>query len=372
MSKNHNKMWLVVATALVIATSDSHADADSAQLRNLENRVTALEQRRGATGMINPTGRPQVKDGVDLFLYGDLIVWNAHENGLPVAVFNEGSSSNLSHSKVRTIHSHWNCGFRVGLGYNLPHDGWDLSLTWLRLYTHGSKHLSGHGEGFIFPSRVPAFDDVSLFSSAQKANSHWRLRLNQLDLDMGREFFVSKWLTLRPHFGLRTDWLHQKWNSKFSNFAGETLPNKIKLSFKDEWWGIGLEGGLDTQWGLGAGFSIFGNIAGAIIYGFHDIDMRDIDSPAQVNTLPNGELVDLDESYRISHPIFDLMMGLRYDHMFFNDRFHLGLQIGWEHHVYFSQNQFPAFVNTPSIGTVVSNQGDLAFQGWTFAVRFDF
>jgi hypothetical protein len=144
------------------------------------------------------------------------------------------------------------------------------------------------------------------------------------------------------------------------------------LNYKDEWWGLGLEGGLDTQWGLGSGFSLFGNISGAILYGFHDIDFKDKDAPRQRNTNGKGEVIDLDSSYRISHPILDLMMGLRYDHMFYNDRFHLGLQLGWEHHIYFSQNQFPVFTDNAAIGNFVSNQGDLSFQGWTIAARFDF
>jgi hypothetical protein len=372
MQKNLKKMWPAAAASLVAAASIVNADVDSAQMRNLENRVNALEQRRGASGMINPPGRPQVKDGVDLFLYGDLLFWNAHENGLAVAVANKGSSANLSNSKTKTIHSEWDFGFRIGLGYNLPHDGWDLSLSWLRLNTYGRKHIRAHGDTFIFPTRAHPADDLALFSGASKAHSHWKLRFNQLDLDVGREFFVSKWVTLRPHFGLRTDWVHQKLRSDFRNLNIAPVPNKLDVNYKDKWWGIGLEGGLDTQWGLGGGFSVFGNITGAILYGFHDIDFDDNDTPPQLNTNPKGNFADLGYSYRISHPILDLMMGLSYDYMFCNDRFHVGLQVGWEHHIYFSQNQFPAFVSDTAIGNFVSNQGDLAFQGWTFGARFDF
>jgi hypothetical protein len=378
MQKKLKKTWPAAAASLIAATSFINADVDSAQMRNLENRVNALEQRRGASGMINPPGRPQVKDGADLFIFGDLIYWNAHENGLPFAIKNAHSSNvieplnfNLADSKVKSIHSDWNCGFRVGVGYNLPHDGWDLSLSWLRLYTHGHKHTRAHSDELIFPTRAQPQDSLVNFAGANQAKSHWRLRFNQLDLDLGREFFVSKWLTLRPHFGLRTDWVHQKWNSTFRNFVF-AIPSKLELDYKDEWWGMGLEGGLDTQWGLGSGFSLFGNISGAILYGFHDIDFKDKNTPPQFNDNPKGVFVDMDYTYRVSHPIFDLMMGLRYDHMFYDDRFHLGLQLGWEHHIYFSQNQFPVFADDVSIGSFVQNQGDLTFQGWTLAARFDF
>src|SRR5690242_17282677 len=108
-----NKKILSLATSLVAFTSIVSADGDTAQMRNLENRVSALEQRKGASGMINPQGRPQVRDGYDVFVFGDVLVWNAHENGLLLGVKNKGSSTNLSHSHTKTIRGKWNAGFRA-------------------------------------------------------------------------------------------------------------------------------------------------------------------------------------------------------------------------------------------------------------------
>jgi len=62
-----------------------------------------------------------------------------------------------------------------------------------------------------------------------KAHGRWKGYLNQLDLDLGREFFVSKYLTLRPHFGLRTTWLRQHLHTDYSNgipaTGFSTMPN---------------------------------------------------------------------------------------------------------------------------------------------------
>lgn len=355
------------ATSLIALTNSIYANGEGAQIRNLENRVTALEQRKGASGMINPQGRPQVRNGADLFVTGDLIYWNAHENGLQVAVESE-SSTNLDDAEVKTVHGKWNFGFRVGVGYNTPHDGWDIRLTWLRFTDNGRKSGNSDGDEVFFPSLLHPKDvahDLSTLG-VTKFKGRWHLRLDQLDLDLGREFFVSKWLTLRPHFGLRTDWIRQKLQAEYDNFVGTITTTDAEAKQKDHWYGIGLEGGLDTQWGLGCGWSLFGNLSAAILYGFHHIDFDTEDE------LTDFEFIDLDESYRVSHPVLDLSMGIRWDNMFYDDRLHLGLQVGWEHHVYFSQNQFPIFVNDPSLGLFVSNQGDLTLQGWTFSARFDF
>src|SRR6267154_1365439 len=111
-------------------------NASDAQIRNLENRVSALAHRKGASGIINPPARPQIRNGVDLFAYGDLLYWKANENGIPLAVVNKQSGDNLAHSKVENLRGKWDFAFRVGLGYDIPHDGWDLSLSWLRYNSH--------------------------------------------------------------------------------------------------------------------------------------------------------------------------------------------------------------------------------------------
>ena len=366
MQRNWKKLWPAAATSLVAFTSfvnAQNAQTNDAQVRNLENRVSALEQRKGASGMINPPGRPQVRNGCDLFVYGDLIYWNAHESGLAYAVVNEGSDTTLADAQVKNLHGKWNWGFRVGVGYNMPHDGWDVNFTWLRFTDTSHKRVHAGTDDFIFPTMTAASDPLAEGFACNKAHGYWGLRLDQLDLDMGREFFVSKWLTLRPHFGVRSDWVKQKLDVDYDNF--DLATNVVDVKSKDKWWGLGLEGGLDTQWGLGSGWSLFGDLTGAIIYGFHKTRFNDTDSPGSTHD-------NVSNTYRISHPILDLQMGLRWDNMFGDDSYHLGVQVAWEHHVYFSQNQLPNFGDPSNMGRFYTSQGDLTLQGWTFAARFDF
>ena len=366
MQRNMKKNWLTTATFFTAFTAIVNADVDNAQMRNLENRVSALEQRRGASGMINPPARPQVKDGADLFVFGDLLVWQPRENGMAVCIINEGTnpSTNLSDADVRNMDFEWNVGFRVGVGYNLPHDGWDMSLTWLRFHGHGHRRVHADSDEVIYPRFTHPADPISDNLTCSKLHAHWKGFLNQLDFDFGREFFVSKWLTVRPHFGLRSDWIWQKLSVDNNRFASSGLD--VDDRFKDHWWGIGLEGGLNTLWGLGSGWSIYGDVGAAIIYGFHHITQKEKIEGS------SGKFENLENSYHISHPILDLALGLRWDHMFEHDRFHIGLHAGWEHHVYFSQNQFLYFTDDFNTGNFVTNQGDLTFQGWTVGARFDF
>ncbi len=371
MQRNLKKMWPAAAASLVAFTSLSFADSDNGQLRNLENRVTALEQRRGANGVINPPGRPQVRNGADLFIAADALYWIAHEDGLPLFVENKGQglTANLHNADAKGLHWDWDWGFRVGVGYNMPHDGWDLGLTWMRVYGRAHEHQHAHSNDALSPSLTHPGATIGNLNVGRgpfmKCHAHWKLQLNQIDLEIGREFFVSKWLTLRPHFGLRTDWIHQKLHVDYNHFQGISGEN-YELDLRNHFWGLGVAAGLDTQWGLGSGWSIYGNATFAILYGFHELDRKDELEPTDFN------FVNMDQSYRVSRTVGDLQLGLRWDTMFDKDRFHFGIQAGWEHHVYFSQNQFPRFVDNIALGDFVANQGDLTFQGWTLSARFDF
>jgi hypothetical protein len=380
MQWNRKSNWGIVAGSLLAFTTLVNADVTDAQMRNLDNRVSALEQRRGASGMVNPPARPQVINGADIFAYGDLLYWKANENGIPLAVVNNGSELNLNNAKVNNLRGRYDFAFRVGIGYDIPHDGWDLSLSWLRYNSNGHrKHIHSHTGRYVFPTLAPSTDPIANLDAATRAKGRWKLLLNQLDLDLGREFFVSKWMTLRPHAGVRSDWIEQKLKAEYENFT-DLLPasSEVDIKYRDSWWGVGLEAGLDSQWGLGSGWSIFANLAAAILYGEHNIRFKDKNDPAAYLgnglgiTPSSGVFANVRDKTWIAHPILDLQLGLRWDGMVANDHLHIGVHLGWENHVYFSQNQFPIFSDDYNFGKFFANQGDLSLEGWTLGMRPDF
>ena len=369
MQKQLKKMWPVVFTSLVALTGGIEAanGSNDAQMRNLENRVSALERSKSGTGgMINPSGRPAVKDGWGVFVTADALLWQPHENGLEYATKVEGANFSGAESKEKSLDWDWDWGFRVGLGYNMEHDQWDLYLNWTWLHGTADNHVHADSGEVILP-RWASPGSVGA-ATATSAKSHWKLRLNVLDLELGREFYVSKWVTLRPHMGLRTAWIRQKYDVDYRGLTVNGVSRDVDM--KNKYWGLGVRGGLNTDWGLGGGVSIYGNAAVSILYGFFSVDKDEslqLTSGADFN-----KIVDLDDFYHVSRAITDLQLGLRYDYMFCDDRYHFGIQLGWEHHMFFGQNQFILNVDDVATGVTVANQGDLTIQGWTLNVRFDF
>ena len=389
MHSNLNKMWLMTAASLVAVTSyvnadsesaqalvaaSSYSNADSAQMRNLEKRVNTLEQTKGTGGMINPNGRPNVADGYDLFITADALLWQAHEGGLGFAVESDQNSAAtpLDHSSVENPHFEYEWGFRLGVGYNMKHDGWDLYGNWTHIDMESHHEEEGvDSDDFLWPVWIHPASPFAGYS-VNEAEAHWKMHLNIADLDLGREFFTSKWLTLRPHVGLRSAWIKQRYDvdyEEFYNSSNVLSANEVDVDMRNNYWGLGPKFGIDTQWGLGSGWSIFGDASFSLLYGFFHTYFHELDRGLNNIGVPYAAV---NNSYRQSVAITDLQLGLRWDHMFDKDHYHFGLQAGWEHHMFFSQNQMTRFVDNAEKGNFLQNQGDLTTQGWTLSARFDF
>ncbi len=348
------------------------ADVTDAQMRSLENRVSAMEQKKGSNAMVNPPGRPQVRDGADLFFTADWLIWQGQENGNGYAIKTkkvQSETTALYNSSVKNLHFDWDSGFRVGLGYNLPHDGWDLVAGWTWFQNTAKGHTSS-GSGAVFSANPYdlAEQSVDYFSSSY---AHLNLKLNMIDLDLGREFFVSKWMTIRPFMGLRTTWVNQRFNANYNDPIPASSVASFSSKATNKYWGIGIHSGMNTQWGLGAGFSLYGNAAFSILNGFFKV--KDYEATQYTNGTHNDNIGNID-SFRVGRVISELAMGLRWDTMFADDRCHFGIQGGWEQLMFFGQNQFKHFYGSfiSNAGAYFANQGDLTFQGWTLAARLDF
>ena len=360
--------------ALSLATfGQIQATVTDAQINNLEHRVNALEQKKGANAMVNPSGRPQVRDGIDLFYTVDLLVWQSHENGLGYTTKGSADqplSSALYNTETKNMHFDWDPGFRVGFGWNTPHDGWDLSLNWTWFQNTASRNkTAASGEIYLATDLFsPATTSSSGFYSA---NTKWRLHLNMLDLELGREFFVSKWMTLRPFISLRNTWVYQKNKETFTGAIPAANPTGALLTNSCNFWGIGPRSGLNTEWGLGSGISLFGDADFSLLYGF--FSRGNLQKQNFVDGTSNT-VVNNKDSVRVSRAIAELALGLRWDSMMGQDYYHIRIQAGWEHLMLFGQNQFKTFtgVDANNTGAFISNQGDLTIQGWTLSARFDF
>lgn len=330
--------------------------AGSAEVKGSQSKTEALSQDHL---VFNSPNRPTAQNGWNIWMRGDALYWRASEDNL----FYAYSGNDIGGSRNRdvlTVDFDWEWGFRLGIGYTIPRDRWDISLYWTRFHTssHSSFALNLPKDAlFINWWVVTYLSDLGITNSA---DGHWKADLDQLDLSLGREFFVGRHLTLRPHAGLRSAWIDQQLKSSFHMTTGTAVS-----TMTNDFWGFGFFGGLDTKWMLSNSWHIFANGDLAILYGNFDISEK-----GKIN---NTLFFTFDDDFHAGRTVADLQAGLCWSHRFNKDRFALTFRAGYEYHLYPNQNQLPLQVGNNSFVNIVNPvDGDLAYQGLFLSGQIDF
>lgn len=328
-------------------------DQDQGQMQmQQQNTMMPPPQKKK---MVNTAARPFIKNGYDFWLFGEALIWQAAEENLPYATQVKPSEDRR---KLETMDFNWDWGFRIGLGGNTSRDGWDIDLYWTRIRNQTNNHAHGTSSKEIqeFWTTAASAEPLGTFT---KASAHGHTLLNQIDLELGREFYVGKFLTTRPFFGLRYSWIHQKYHAKYTGSVDEFA--KLRSRF----WGFGFAAGLDTNWWLGNGFSIYGDSDISVVFGKFNVHEK--------GTLDDSTIWTASNKTNAGRPIFDIGIGFQYRDTFCDESFALTARAGYEYHLYFNQNMFiqvnngsSTFENFNPLG------GNLGYQGASFSLQFDF
>lgn len=333
----------------------------------------------GSNSYTLQSARPSVTKGWNLFTQADWLYWKTNETGLGYALnqehFDITNPDVMGFGEVANPKFDWQSGFRVGMGYNIPHDDWSVTLLWT--WCEGKGEDSQDSTHKDLPTILPVFIHPNIYNTesiaaCRAAQYDALIHLNILDLDLGKQFKVSKGFSLNPHFGLRSAWVHQVHNASYDDLfdkAGAHVLQNYLTHMTNNFWGLGLRGGLASEFGLKWGISLVGDLSVSLLYGVFETSYSErFSTPSKLI----GTTLAEDNSFHSGKAVTDINLGLRWNRSFAKDRIRLLLQAGWEHHMFFSQNQIMHFVDGQSWGNFVQNQGDLYFQGWTASLRFFF
>ncbi|MBA3957847.1 MAG: hypothetical protein H0X51_05580 [Parachlamydiaceae bacterium] len=340
------------------------------------------------TQCCNPVG--------DWYFKADALILKACEDGLAygTAVTTTGPTSASPtatiNSRVKNVHPKYDVGFRLGFGYMLPCDCWGLAVNWIHFSTHTNSHFDRNfafdnetGTGnYFFPAYGASVYNFVELNGIDATEARWKLNLDVIDVELGRPFCVSECITIRPHIGIRAAWIRQTYNIENSVHVIATDAEVVvqDIHLRTNYQGVGLRGGLDTEWDLGCGMSLYGNAALGVLYGNFDVKSREhwIFFPGTTNSFEPEEK----DEFCACRAITDAGLGLRWKQNFCCNTVGLILQVGWEHHYFFGQNQFEDFADIggpvaffPNLGEVKNGQarrGDLCVRGVTISARLDF
>ncbi|MBS0628696.1 MAG: hypothetical protein JSS30_00555 [Verrucomicrobia bacterium] len=333
--------------------------------------------------------------------------WSTHQDGLEYAIFTEVTQPQTATVAANTVFNHlanaeykhpsskWDWGFKVGIGYCSPCDGWDLNLLWTWYHGRNSNTLDSDvtDNTAILPlwSEFASSQGGVLFATS--ADAHWKLKLNLVDLELGRNFWVSRYLAIRPFVGLRYASVKQHYEITYNggSFAASAtqFPFNDRVDLENDYRGAGLRAGLGSEWNFGCGWALYGNLAASIIYGRFSVDHDEWIRIA--NTTPHSEfnILDTSESLRASRAILDMSLGIQWSTMFCSCKYGFTAMLGWESHVFFDQNQLwrvnrvgatpggtlnqnPVTLNLTGDNVLQQRRGTLDTSGWTLTLKLDY
>jgi len=306
----------------------------------------------GPDWTITPGAGPCVARGWDAHVTAEFIYWTSREDNLGFAILEHVENGDTVTGYGKVLHPDWHFepGFKIGVGILYDHDSWDLTVdyTWLRVNnTKKSESIED-----TLTQRIRPLGDSAAFAGLTQpilsASAFWELDFNALDVELGRNFFISRYLKLRPHFGLKGTWQDQHYQITARD---QTLVSEDKNSM--HYWGVGIRAGMDTIWHFNQCFSLLGDVAVTGIWEKIEVDRK------------SQEEIRIENNIHTLKPVVELFLGLRYESWFCCDRYHYALDGGWELQWWGGQNQFFNQV-------VEAKCGDLNLNGFTLRFRFDF
>ncbi len=359
---------LLAGLAIVFA----QASAFGAQPQKQHNPTDQFKSSDNAQFReITPNAGPRVTNGADVFITADFLYWTARQDGMVYAITGRNTFANIDATSGSAQDLDWKAqpGFKVGLGLNLGHDGWDVyaQYTWLHTNVNNSTSVAFDTPvqqrfvGTYFSDR-----DGSITNNYTKARAKWDHHFNVIDLELGRNYFISQFLTLRPHVGLKGTWQDQDFKIRYTqqNIADPTSIDLLeKIKFNQDMWGLGIRMGLNTGWHFIENFGLFGNLALTALWSDYSTTRKD--RVATSNSTNNSLFYNFKFDQYPINAILELALGLRYDVWFSDDDYHFGLSAAWEEQVWINHSRFVRFYSSEV-------QGDLYLHGLTIKARFDF
>lgn len=341
----------------------------------------------GTCGAYTASARPTLNScgeccGSNWNIGASLLYWQGGTCGTDYAYGKQNPVLEFpSKGSVKDVHSKWNFGFKVSLGYNINHDGWESNLCYSDFSGTGSdKIASGCNDNVIpllgaYNITTPADGAVFFFCSEAKSQSEVHFRT--LYWDLARDFFVSDCLSIRPFTALEAAWITTRQSTRYTGgdpigttfgIGDDLVHIKENCTFK----GLGPVMGFGANWYIGRGVSLFNEFTIGMLYGKFQISHSERYSPNDLSR------IKLKNDCHKFCPMAKYMLGLARKCYFNDDQNHLLVRIGFESQYWWRVNQVVRVIDVPSAAEISPlvkylRQGlDFSIMGLTVDVRLDF
>lgn len=429
-------LGLSAASMLLAGSAFSHPSIDD-RLDALETEMKQVSARNpnDTCGAVFTTARPETKN-TRWFIFADVIYWHPKMGGteyaisytptdffgdiLPVnTVFDNYALSHRPNGDYKENDFSWDLGLKAGLGYKTPHDAWDVLGRYTWFESHSTKQSGKQFPSMLIPLKISIGIDPS-FSAVNRAKSTVDISYNNVDLELARNFFLSKNYSVRPYVSLKGAFIDIKQKLLFTQVQNASLLNlflefrgdEFKANLSSNYWGVGPRIGFENKYYFNNGLNIFGDFAAAILYGHFKTKQSDYIPEARLggllfDNLTPEEQEQLDQlfnfaltapSRKLTHdfhrfiPFVQMWLGLEWNKFINHQKQHIRLKAGYEVQYYWRANQMDEVGNKVNAFTLEAfsidppqisirprgrldtqhTSKDLMFYGITAEARLDF
>lgn len=220
----------------------------------------------------------------------------------------------------------WNLGFRIGAGYEFADSNCDIGAYW----THYNSQTGSHND-----------------------RRKWKIDFDVVDILYRCDCDTSTCFSLSPYGGLRCARINQKLHTHFIDTVNENIFSISNGNSKAEFLSIGPLVGVEGDWGIGCGFSLYGNVSVSVLYGTFRVNSH---TTSVSSTDINND--HLSNHIQACQPVVDFGFGVRWKGCFCTSKV-IVVHLGLEEHRYFNHNQFCGY-------------GDLSLDGVSLAVGIEY
>lgn len=327
----------------------------------------------------------------DFYFRIDGLAFQAKEDGLEWGIEDSSTpaiTTPITNGEVRGFSSdshdwHYNPGARVGVGFYLDHDAWniDFAWTWVNITNHRHGNAST-SLGSVLPLWALGIGTPPFVGHNFTTAGKWDVHYDMIDVRLGKPHYVSRYLVMNPHFGFRGGWIDQHFSVHYGGNAAQGPTFSTVFHSDNKFWGVGARAGLDSDWILGKGWCLFGNMAASMLFGQFEID--------QNYSLPGATVpgYDIDYDFYQNVPNFELALGIGWGKYFNKKRNHVSLRAAYEFHQWWNQLHLRQFLSSgegltegtngsatgvqyTGIYTNVASHGDFTMNGFSLRLQFD-
>ncbi len=317
------------------------------------------------------SARFETRDPVGLSIYAFFNEFAASQDSNEVGYISSKVDSfypqiNTPQGSVVRFGNDYHPGFQVGFSVDTPLDKWNFAGEYLWYRGHSNKEVESAGsEYYISPLYIGTYA-VSLSS----IDADWRLALDLVDLYLTRPYYSGRKLTIEPVLGLKLGSIRQSYHMS-SNVLNEDWESQTAAA-KSRLLGIGPKLGCQSNYLMGKGFSIIGDLFTTLLYSrYTTIEASFANSIGQTSFIQNN-------NYGTVRPVLDAGIGLGWKGYFgmgtgdysYHKTFYMSFSAAYNFSLFFSQNMEIGVVSIANSSQ--STPGNLYLQGLSVGLDFIF